>query len=126
MNAEPATATPKPAANSAAVPAIPFRPESRATASDAVGVLLLLVVLLAASTAALWFAKKKGWLDRWLAGVAVKPEAPSLRLEHRLRLSPRTTLYRVSDERGAYLVVESSVNAQLTALDAGSDGAPHA
>lgn len=116
-----ATATAKPAPS---VPAhgIAFRPEGASGAADATGVLFALVALLAAAVAALWFAKRKGWLDRWVgAGVVAKSGTASLRIERSLRLSPRTVVYRIVDGDAAYLVVESSANARLTALGAASE-----
>ena len=97
---------------------IRFRAEGGSVADSATGVLLVLALLLGGCLAALLWAKKKGWLDRWIAHAgAGAPGAGGLRVEQSLRLSPRTVLYRVGDGRERYLVVESTVSAQLTALD---------
>lgn len=105
-------------ANASTAP-IRYRSESGTLADQATGVLLVLAVLLTAGLALALVAKRKGWLDRWIArpgaGVAGSGDA-ALRVEQALRLSPRTVLYRVGDGQGRYLVLESSVHAQLTPL----------
>lgn len=108
--AAPATA---PVALHGAAP-IGFRDEHESVADSAVGVLLVLVVLLGACLGGLLFAKRKGWLNRWLpAPSGAADDASRLRVEQVLRLSPRTVLYRVADERSRYLIVESTASAQL-------------
>lgn len=114
-----AAAAAAPAQTQASVAARPirFREESGGVADSATGVLLVLALLLGGCLAALLWAKKKGWLDRWIAGPGAAPAgAGGLRVEQALRLSPRTVLYRVGDGHERYLVVESTVSAQLTAL----------
>lgn len=121
MSAVP-TASAKPAQSSASH-GIAFRPEGASAAADATGVLLALAALLAAAMVALWFAKRKGWLERWLGSVGpAQAGAQSLRVERTLRLSPRTIVYRVADGKDSYLVVESSTNARLTVLAANGEG----
>lgn len=106
---------------------IRFREEGGSVADSATGVLLVLVLLLGGCLALLLWAKKKGWLDRWIANAgASAPDAGGLRVEQALRLSPRTVLYRVGDGRERYLVVESTVSARLTALDGRAGAAPAA
>lgn len=95
---------------------IPFRPEGPGLASSALDVTMGLVVVLGLALAGLLFARKKGWLERWTG--AATPAAPTLRIEQRLRLSPRTMLYRVRDGNARYLVLESSANARLHPLPA--------
>lgn len=108
--AAPATA---PVALHGAAP-IGFRDEHESVADSAVGVLLVLVVLLGACLGGLLFAKRKGWLNRWLpAPSGAADDASRLRVEQVLRLSPRTVLYRVADERSRYLIVESTASTQL-------------
>ncbi|ALN84771.1 hypothetical protein LC55x_1480 [Lysobacter capsici] len=93
---------------------IGFRDEHASVADSAVGVLLVLVVLLGACLGGLIFAKRKGWLNRWLpAPSGAADDASRLRVEQVLRLSPRTVLYRVADERSRYLILESTASAQL-------------
>ncbi|KRB02427.1 hypothetical protein [Lysobacter sp. Root690] len=93
---------------------IGFRDEHESVADSAVGVLLVLVVLLGACLGGLLFAKRKGWLNRWLpAPSGAADDASRLRVEQVLRLSPRTVLYRVADERNRYLILESTASAQL-------------
>lgn len=95
--------------------AIPFRPEYRGSGSSAVDVLLILVLLLGSFVAVLWFARKKGWLDRWIVaapGVGVTKRA-GLELEQVLRLSQKSALYRINDGSTRYLVLESAGAAQV-------------
>jgi len=93
---------------------IGFRDEHESVADSAVGVLLVLVLLLGACLGGLLFAKRKGWLNRWLpAPSGAADDASRLRVEQVLRLSPRTVLYRVADERSRYLILESTASAQL-------------
>lgn len=104
---------------SASTPPIRYRSESGTLADQATGVLLVLALLLAAALALALVAKRKGWLDRWVArsgaGV-VGSGGAALRVEQTLRLSPRTVLYRVGDGQDRYLVIESTVHAQLAPL----------
>lgn len=99
--------------------AIPFRPEADGVTSQMVDVLLVLALLLTACLGAVWFAKKHGWLDRWM-GIAATGRASQapMRVEQALRLSPRTTLYRVKDAGRGYLIVESTATARIIPLDA--------
>ena len=100
-------------AHTAAAP-IGFRSERDSLADSAVGVLLVLVLLLGACLGGLLLAKRKGWLNRWLPTPGGADAAASrLRVEQVLRLSPRTVLYRVADERSRYLILESTASAQL-------------
>jgi hypothetical protein len=95
--------------------AIPFRPEYRASGSNAVDVLLILALLLGSFVVALWFARKKGWLDRWIVaapGIGATKRA-GLELEQVLRLSQKSALYRVNDGSTRYLVLESAGAAQV-------------
>jgi hypothetical protein len=106
---------------------IPFRAESHGIASDAATVFATLALLLAGCLVLVWIAKKKGWLDRWVSGATTPVALGSpLRLDHMLRLSPKTVLYRVSDGRDRYLVIESTATAQLTALPRAEDVTTHA
>lgn len=95
--------------------AIPFRPEHRGSGSSAVDVLLILALLLGSFVAALWFARKKGWLDRWIVaapGIRATKRA-GLELEQVLRLSQKSALYHVNDGSTRYLVLESAGAAQV-------------
>lgn len=98
---------------------IMFRPEGDGFATQAMNALLVLVLLLAACLALAWYARKRGWLMRWTVAAA-QPGAPArkaMRVEQFLRLSPKTRMYRVSDSGRQYLVIESSVHAQLISTE---------
>jgi hypothetical protein len=95
---------------------IAFRQDDADLATSATHVLLVTVLLLGAVLGALVIAKRRGWLQRWTGGAA--PATPSagtagLRVEQRLRLSARTTLFRVADGDRRYIVVESTGGVQL-------------
>jgi hypothetical protein len=94
---------------------IPFRQEYRGSGSSATEVMLILVLLLGSFVAVLWFARKKGWLDRWIVaapGIGVTKRG-GLELEQVLRLSQKSAIYRVSDGNTRYLVLESAGVAQV-------------
>lgn len=100
--------------------AIPFRPEYRGSGSNAADVLLILALLLGSFVAVLWFARKKGWLDRWIVaapGVGATKRA-GLELEQVLRLSQKSALYRVNDGNTRYLVLESGDAVQVLKTEA--------
>lgn len=98
--------------------AIPFRPEAEDVTSQLVDVLLVLALLLAVCLGAVWFAKKRGWLDRWrVVATTGRTSQASVRVEQALRLSPRTTLYRVKDAGRGYLILESTATARIIPLD---------
>lgn len=104
---------------------IRFREETGGVADSATGVLLILVLLLGGCLVFALIAKKKGWLDRWVAqGGPAAGDTKAMRIEQTLRLSPRTVMYRVSDDRGRYVVIESTVNARMTVLPVDADIVP--
>ncbi|HEY2346791.1 MAG TPA: hypothetical protein VGH80_13095 [Xanthomonadaceae bacterium] len=116
-----------PASAHVAVQAIPFRPESHGIASDAGSVLLALTALLAVFLVVLLFARKKGWLNRWIVDpAATGPSGTKLRVEQVLRLSPKTLVYRVSEGPERYLIVESTAQAHLHVEPRTESGEPHA
>jgi len=100
-------------ATAATASAIPFRQESAtAGAASLSGALLIAVAMLSVVAAVAWYARRRGWLDRWV-GPTPSPRAQLLQVEQALRLSPQTTLYRVRHEGQVLLVIESRVNARV-------------
>lgn len=91
---------------------IDFRPEGPGFAESALHTLLGLVLVLGGALVALWFVRRKGWLNRWVSPLAPVVQ-PTLAIEAKIRVSPRTMLYRVRDANGFYLLVESSANTTL-------------
>lgn len=125
MNPRIATAPAQPATATIAAEPIPFRKQGANAAGDAVHSLLVASVLLAACIAALWAARKKGWLDRWLAhGRPASPQPGGLRVEQALRLSPRTVLYRVAGQGERYLILESMASAASMTPTPGTEAPP--
>lgn len=113
----PATAA-KPATGTATPAPIPFRDSGVASGGEVFGVLATTLLLLAAFAAAGWYARRKGWLDRWANAPAAAGAAPTARLRvvDRLRLSRRTTVFRVADGCNEFLLVESDHGATLMPL----------
>jgi hypothetical protein len=103
---------PAPVARTAAAP-IPFRESSATSGTDAIGALGMTVALLLAAGAAAWYARKRGWLDRWAATPAgAAASTRRLAVTETLRLSRATTVYRIVDGAREYLVLESAGNAR--------------
>lgn len=99
---------PAPSAVQAAPQPIPYRAESAVGAAGAATPFLVTVVLLGACIAALHYAKRRGWLARWVVPPPTRPQGDApLRVEHALRVSARTTVYRVRDGDRTWLLVES-------------------
>ncbi|MFC0677994.1 hypothetical protein ACFFGH_09085 [Lysobacter korlensis] len=103
-----ATATPQASAMQASVAPIGFRPEGP-TAGGSLAVLGALVAVLALAVVGLWLAQRRGWLKAW---TAIKPAAAAQRLvvEERVRLSPKTVIYRVRDAEHSFHVIESTAH----------------
>ena len=93
---------------------IPFRKEGITNTPEVFGLLVTTVLLVAIFAALAWFARRQGWLDRW---VGAKPFAQSdkdkLKLLEFQRISQKTTLYRISSGDEEYLLAESSTQVQL-------------
>jgi hypothetical protein len=93
---------------------IPFRKTSIVSGSEVFGVLLTTLLFLAAVAALAWFARRQGWLDRWTGGTAAARDAGrSLAVIEVLRISRKTTLYRVSNGKREFLLAESNAHIQL-------------
>lgn len=101
---------------------IPYRSESEGVASSAGGAIFAALLLLGLFTAVLVIARRKGLLDRWIGAPPVgRPERARLRVEHALRVSPKTMLYRVRDGERSYLLVESLAQATLHPVEDDAD-----
>jgi hypothetical protein len=108
--------TPAPMKATQAQP-IPFRESSPTSAPEVFGLFATTVLLLAAFYAIAWFARRAGWLDRWVGPRPPAGENPrQLALLERLPVSRRTTLYRVRHGDKEYLLAESSTPVQLSAV----------
>ena len=114
-----ATAT---SARASGAAAIPFRQDAGGAGASIVGALAVTAVLLCVVVLIAAYARRRGWLDQWI-GPAPHAHAPRLRLEQALRLSPRTSLYRVRHDGQVLLVVESTASARVVTLPGhGGDG----
>lgn len=102
------------APSAAMPPSIPFRHTSIVSASEVSGILAATVLVLCVLAVSAWFARRKGWLDRWSVGSG-KASAPakSLVVLEVLRISRKTTIYRVADGQREFLVAESSAPVAL-------------
>ena len=93
---------------------IPFRKDSVTTAPEVLGLLLTTLLLVAVFAATALYARRRGWLDRW-----VGPK-PSLQNNNRKiivlesqSISQKTTLHRVSVGDNEILLAESAMQIQL-------------
>lgn len=98
---------------------IAFREEGSSTGADAAQALGMTVLLLAVVVVGLWAARRRGWLQRWLgAAVLARPaDSSDLKLVHTLRLSPRTSVYRIQNGSKSFLLVESSAQVTLQRVE---------
>lgn len=110
-------ASSKPAA-AAVVPGkpIPFREEPATLSGDPLGVFLALVAVLGVAVAGLWIARKKGWLDRWIAARALREGGGDVRVEQAVRLSPRSVLFSIRNGNQRVLLIESIANVSVVAV----------
>lgn len=96
---------------------IPYRSEANGMAASTGSALLAAVLLLAVFALALRFAKKRGLLDRWIvAAPSLVAGRPDMQVERALRVSPKTTIYRIRDADRHYLLVESLAQTTLTLI----------
>jgi len=106
---------------------IPYRKEGSAAGGSLIGVLAITVLMLAVFVVVLRLAKSRGLLDRWIVSGPVGATAnragrDAMRVEQALRVSPRTTLYRIRDGERGYLLVESiAASVRLHPLRDGHD-----
>jgi hypothetical protein len=100
---------------SVAVAPIPFRKTAAASGPEVFGVLVTTLLLLAIFAALAVFARRRGWLDRWVGAAPSKSELKKkLAVTETLRISRKTTVYRVSDGDREFLLAESSAPLQLS------------
>jgi len=94
---------------------IPFRQSGGVSGPEVFTSFGLTLLLLAATAGAAFYARKRGWLDRWLAVPTTADAAGKRRLAvvERLALSRKTTLIRVRDGERELLVLESTGGAQM-------------
>jgi len=101
---------------------IPFRKSAAASGPEVFGVLVTTMLMLAVFAGLAVFARRRGWLDRW-AGPAPSASDSKRKLAviETLRISRKTTLYRVSNGEREFLLAESSAPLQLsqTAIEPG-------
>jgi hypothetical protein len=96
---------------------IPYRSDANGLAASTGSALLVAILLLAAFAFALRFAKRRGLLDRWIVAAPARVAGrPDMQVELALRVSPKTTIYRIRDAGRNYLLVESLAQTTLTLL----------
>lgn len=116
-------APPNATVSTTASPSIPFRPETTSAADGAIHALLATSLLLAACLGALLYAKKRGWLNKWIPAPNASGREAALRTTGVLRLSQKTSVYQVTDGQHEFLVVETAGAAQVVVLPKeGTDG----
>ncbi len=98
---------------------IPFRKEGITNTPEVFGLLVTTLLLVSIFAALTWFARRQGWLDRW---VGPKPNAKNDKKKMVVlevqRISQKTTLYRIGTGDEEYLLAESSMQVQLVKKDA--------
>lgn len=126
MSAKSASATPPPPVTATVPAPIPFRESSVASTGDVFGMFAITLLLLAAFAGAAWYARKAGWLDRWVGKLPAKPGIPARRLAvvERLPLSRKTVVYRIADGDRQYLLAESMGGVQWLPVDAPTEATP--
>jgi hypothetical protein len=96
---------------------IPFRSEDSGVGAHAMSALGVAVVLLAILWVAALYARRRGWLARWVPAASDIPSRPRLQLAGRLRLSAKTVVYEVvSGDQQRVLVTESASGVQMLPL----------
>lgn len=104
---------------------IPFRKTAATSAPEVFGVLVTTLLLLAAFAALALFARKRGWLDRWVGSAPAAPDSKrQLAVIETLHISRKTTLYRVRDGGREFLLAESSAPVQLAPVAAEPEPSP--
>lgn len=100
-------------ANTSAPP-IPYRTSAVVSGADVMSSLGLTLLVLALLAAAAVFARRRGWLDRWLppAGHGDRPKR-QLSVVEVLPLSRRTRLLRVRRGDREWLLAESEAGLQV-------------
>ena len=115
--------TPTLRATQAASAPIPFRSDAAGTGGMLVHALLVTVLLLGACLVLALHARKRGWLARWSIAPAATQAVGRMQVVDALKLSQRTTVFKVRDGQREFLVVESSVRAGIAG---GMEVATHA
>lgn len=93
---------------------IPFRESSPTSAPEVFGLFATTLLLLVAFYAVAWYARRAGWLDRWIGPRSAAGEnSRQLTVLERLPVSRKTTLYRVRHGDKEYLLAESTTPIHL-------------
>ncbi|MGH8108400.1 MAG: hypothetical protein ACREO1_06745 [Arenimonas sp.] len=104
----------KPAATTTSSQPIPFRKDSVTNTPEVFGLLVTTILLVSVFAALTWYARRRGWLDRW---VGPKPQVASQNKKivvlETQRISQKTTLYRISNGDSEFLLAESSMQIQF-------------
>lgn len=101
---------------------IPFRTSAATSGPEVFGLLVTTLLLLTAATAVLWFARRRGWLDRWVGAAPAVAAPKQLVVLESLRINRQTTVHRVRDGRQVYLIAESTAQVQVIAVPPGDGG----
>ena len=126
MSPETSTKTAAPATTTATVAApIPFRKTAATSTPEVFGIFAVTLFTLVAFAGLAWFARRRGWLDRWAGPMRAGTVAGRrLSVLERLPVSRRTTLYRVRDGQAEFLLVESVGAVQLQPVESAPEVAP--
>jgi flagellar biogenesis protein FliO len=96
---------------------IPFRKTSIVSGSEVFGMLVATLLILAAFAALAWIARRQGWLERWTRSVPLARDGQrTLSVVEVLRISRRTTVYRIGSGNAQYLLAESTTPIVMAAV----------
>lgn len=126
MTTAPAAPPASTTTQSAVAAPIPFRKSATTSAPEVFGILVTTLLVLAAFTALAWWARRRGWLDRWVGQAAKEgPDAKRrMTVLETLRISPKTTLYRIDNNGHELIVVESSAQVQISVAGPETEASP--
>jgi hypothetical protein len=94
---------------------IPFRKTAAMSGPEVFSTLAITLLVLAGFAALAWYARRQGWLDRWVTqGPSAAGGKNKLSVVEVLHVSRKTTLFRISDGERELLLTESSVQVQLS------------
>jgi len=115
----PASVTTTTSSQSVAAAPIPFRKSAATSGPEIFGVLATTLLVLAGFAAFAVFARRRGWLDRWVGRAPLAADNPrKLAVIETLFVSRKTTIYRIRNGEREFLLAESTSPLQLTPASA--------
>lgn len=92
-------------------PNLRFRESSAVSSGDITSIFLITALLLASFSALAYYAKQKGWLQRFFGkSNLLRSESEHFKVSEVMRISKHTTLYRIDDGGNEFILIESAIN----------------